>query len=205
MICAHRPPFRRHTHGFTLLEVLVALLVVALGLLGVAKMEALAISNTQIASSRSLISLQASSMAAAMQGNRIYWASVVPATAPSGTVALAPPATFSVTGTTVTDGTGVLNQSVTTCIGTNATTAVCTPAQLAAYDLQTWAQNMNALFPSYSANFVCSNTAAGSTAPVSCTITITWNEKYVALNRTTASAAGAAQTGTQSFTLYVAP
>jgi type IV pilus assembly protein PilV len=79
---------------------------------------------------------------------------------------------------------------------------VCTPAQLAAYDLQTWAANMTAQFPSYAANFVC-NSVAG--APVSCTITITWSEKYVALNRTTAAASGATQTATQSYTLYVAP
>ncbi|WHZ09778.1 MAG: Type IV fimbrial biogenesis protein PilV [Burkholderiaceae bacterium] len=186
----------RREQGFTLLEVLVAILVVALGLLGLAKMQALAISNTQISSSRSLIALQASSLAAAMQGNTGYWAAGVA------------PAVFSTAGTTVTDASGVLNQTVTTCVATSGSapsSPVCTPAQLAAYDVQAWAANMNALFPGYGANFACNNVAG---APVTCTITITWAEKYVALNRTTATgtaASGGQQTATQSYTLYVSP
>lgn len=179
--------------GFTLLEVLVALLVISVGLLGLAKMDALAISSTQISSGRSLIALQASSMAAAMQGNKGYWAAGVG------------PATFSTAGTTVTDSTGVLNQAVSTCVAATAAGPACTPAQLAAYDVQTWAAGMAALFPSYAANFNCRN-AAG--APVSCTIQITWSEKYVAINQTTATgsaAAGGAQTATQSYFLYVDP
>ena len=171
---------------------LVAILVVSLGLLGLAKMEALAISNTQISSSRSLIALQASSMAAAMQGNKGYWAAGVA------------PNTFSTAGSAVTDGTGVLNATVATCASTTTPTApVCTPAQLAAFDLQSWATGMAGQFPSYAANFTCNNLAG---APVSCTINIIWSEKYVALNRTTATgsaASGGAQTATQSYTLYV--
>lgn len=188
----HQRPVRRTVaRGFTLLEVLVAILVVAIGLLGLAKMQALAVSNTQVSSTRSLIALQASSLGAAMQGNKGYWAAGVA------------PASFSTQGSTVTDATGVLTQTIATCFSASVpTTPVCTPAQLAAYDLQTWARNMAAQFPSYAANFAC-NSVAG--APVSCTITITWSEKYVALNRTTAAASGAAQTATQSYTLYVAP
>jgi len=191
--------------GFTLLEVLVAILVVALGLLGLAKMQALAISNTQVSSVRSLISLQASSLAAAMQGNRVYWASIVPANAPVGTVALAPPASFSAAGTVITGGPAASTANATCTSTTLPTSAQCNATQLAAADLQAWANTMNSLFPSYAANFACSHTAAGSTAPVSCTITITWNEKYVAYSKTTASAAGATQAATQSFTLYAAP
>mgnify|MGYP001546703398 FL=1 len=177
--------------GFTLIEVMVALLVVAIGLLGLAKMGALAVSNTQVSSTRSLIALQASSLGAAMQGNKGYWAAGVA------------PVAFSTQGTTVTDATGVLTQAVPTCFSASAPALpVCTPAQLAAYDLQTWAANMTAQFPSYAANFVC-NSVAG--APVSCTITITWSEKYVALNNTTAVTSGAVQNATQSYTLYVAP
>ncbi len=184
----------RSLSGFTLLEVLVAILVVSLGLLGLAKMEALAISNTQVSSSRSLIALQASSLGAAMQGNKGYWAAGVA------------PGAFSTAGAVVTDGTGVLSQTVTTCVSTTTPTApVCTPAQLAAYDLQSWATRMAAQFPSYTANFTCNNVAG---APVSCTINISWSEKYVALNRTTATgsaASGGAQTATQSYSLYVNP
>src|SRR6266446_2556532 len=92
---------RRNT-GFSLIEVLVTLVVVAIGLLGLAKMQAAAISNTQVSRVRSLIALQTESLASAMHGNRTYWAAGVA------------PATFSATGTTTTDSTGVL-QATTHC------------------------------------------------------------------------------------------
>jgi type IV pilus assembly protein PilV len=190
--------------GFTLIEVLVAILVVALGLLGLSKMQALAISNTQVASVRSLISLQASSLAAAMQSNRVYWAGILPANAPVGTAALAPPASFSATGKVVTNGPTASSTNAACSSATLPTTAQCSATELAAADLQLWATTMNSLFPSYSAKFVCSNTASTSTAPVTCSITISWSEKYVALNNSTATGS-TAQTATQSFTLYVTP
>src|SRR5271165_540814 len=64
----------RRDHGFSLVEVMVALVVCALGLLGLAKMESLAVVSTAVASSRSLAAIQASSLAAAMHANRGYWA-----------------------------------------------------------------------------------------------------------------------------------
>jgi type IV pilus assembly protein PilV len=179
-------------HGFTLIEVLVAILVMSIGLLGLAKMEALAISNTQVSSSRSLIALQASSLAAAMQGNNAYWAAGVAPTA------------FSAQGAVVTDSlTHVLDQSPPNCA--TASAPACTPPQLAAYDLQTWAANMALLVPSYTAAFTCTNSAGSQ---IGCVITISWSEKYVAVNRTTATgnaASGGTQTATQSYSLYVAP
>ena len=206
MLMTHRyHPQRHQVRGFTLLEVLVAILIVSFGLLGLAKTQAVAISNMQVSSVRSLISLQASSLGAAMQGNRVYWAGILPTNATASTVALAPPASFSVAGSVVTGGPAASTTNATCISTTLPASAQCTPTQLAAADLQAWATTMNSMFPGYAASFACANTAAGSTAPISCTITITWNEKYVALNKTTAAAAGAVQTATQSFTLYVAP
>ena len=67
--------------GFTLLEVLVAILVTSVGLLGLAKMQALAVSSTQVASSKSIIAMQTAGLAAAMHGNRAYWGNgLAPAT-----------------------------------------------------------------------------------------------------------------------------
>jgi type IV pilus assembly protein PilV len=175
----HAPAAR----GFSLVEVLVTIVVLAVGLLGLAKMQAAAISNTKVSGVRALISLQASSLASAMHGNRGYWAAGVA------------PATFSVSGTTVVDSTGVLTGT------TDCAAATCTPAQLAAYDVATWARAVNSQFPSYSALVTCSTVI---TLPVSCDIKLSWSEKYVAINRTTA-ASGVAQTSTQSFTLHVKP
>src|SRR5262249_11240834 len=73
----------RAYRGFSLVEVMVALAITAVGLLGLAKMESLAVSSTQVASARSLAAIQASSLAAAMHANPGYWASGVVPTTPT--------------------------------------------------------------------------------------------------------------------------
>lgn len=55
--------------GFTLLEVMVALVVLSIGLLGVLKLESVAYSSTNVASKRSIAALEAASLAAAMHVN----------------------------------------------------------------------------------------------------------------------------------------
>ena len=180
-----------HERGFTLIEVLVAVALIAIGLLGIAKTGALAVSNTYVASTRALVALQASSMAAAMQSNSAYWASGVA------------PTTFSTQGAIVTDQTGVLSQAGPDC--NMAAAPACSPAQLAAYDIQSWAKNLTLLLPTVNAGFRCTNLVG---APITCVITVNWSEKYVAINRTTATgtaANGGTQTATQSYTLYVTP
>ncbi|RYH71106.1 MAG: type IV pilus modification protein PilV [Alcaligenaceae bacterium] len=176
--------------GFTLLEVLVAILLVAIGVFGFAKMQALAMSSTQVANSRSIVAVQASSLAAAMHGNRAYWAAGVA------------PATFSTSGATVTDSTGVLNATVSTCKATaKPTSPLCSPAQLAAWDLQTWATNLAGLLPTSRSTVACSTS---TNAPISCVLTVSWTEKYVASTRAAASDS-AATGGTRSYTLYIEP
>jgi len=63
----------KYSQGFSLLEVMVALVVLSVGLLGVVKLESVAYSSTNVASKRSLAALQAASLAAAMHVNRGYW------------------------------------------------------------------------------------------------------------------------------------
>jgi type IV pilus assembly protein PilV len=65
---------RRRARGFTLLEVMVALVITSIGLLGIAKIQALAYASTGTASMRSLVALQAAGLAAAMHADRGYWA-----------------------------------------------------------------------------------------------------------------------------------
>ena len=183
----------RAQQGFTLYEVLIAVLIVATGLFGFGKMQALAVSSTQVSGSRALVAMQASSLAAAMRGGRAYWAS-----------GLAPGA-FSAQGNTVTDATGVLNvaPSAQCTASTVPATPLCSPAQLAARDLQAWAANMASRFPTYQATGNCSTTAV-TTAPVRCTITIVWTEKYTQAGRNTVSDS-AATGGQRAYTLYVEP
>lgn len=160
--------------GFSMIEVLISMVVVAIGLLGLAKMQAAAISNTQTSRVRSLVALQASSLSAMMQSNRAFWGSTsaVPSTASPMTVS----------GGTV----------------TGLTTTGTPQAVRAGSDANAWATELHNHFPSATATVGCTT---ATTAPVSCLITIQWTERYVAINRT--AAASGADTGTQTFTLYV--
>ena len=180
----------RQQQGFTLLEVLVAILLVAIGVFGFAKMQALAMSSTQVANNRSIVAVQASSLAAAMHGNRAFWSAGLA------------PATFSTSGATVTDSTGVLNATVSTCKATTKPASpLCSSAQLAAWDLQNWAANLAGLLPTSRSTVACSTS---TNTPISCVLTVSWTEKYVASTRAVASDS-AATGGTRSYTLYIEP
>lgn len=175
--------FRPSDRGFSLVEVLVALIVLAVGLLGIAKMEALAISNISVANRRSLAAIQAQSLADAMHLNRGFWST-----------AAANAAVITVSGTTVTNAPVTPWPDCT--FGKNAP---CTPAGLASYDLQQWANNLSLLLPNDQATITCNNSA-----PIDCLITISWSEEAVAMNN------AQVQTGTSAiqnptYTLYVEP
>src|SRR5579871_1202658 len=64
---------QRHLHGFSVLEVMVALIIISVGLLGIAKMQALAIASTTTSRTRSIAALEAASLASAMRADRAYW------------------------------------------------------------------------------------------------------------------------------------
>lgn len=178
----------RAMRGFTLLEVMVSVLVVAIGLLGLAKMQALSVGSTQLSGGRSLVALQATSLASGMHSARSFWA-----------VYSLVPASCVVTGATVGASCGALSSTTTDCAAAGAS---CTPTELAAFDLKKWATKMNDQFKTHVTTTTCSGSA---TTPVACTISIAWTEKTVAsVNKADASGAPAATT-TQNYVLHVEP
>lgn len=183
-------PCRSLQQGATLIEVLIALLVVSLGILGVAGIQATAISDTNNSSVRGLVAMQATSLAMAMHANRAFWAGGV-----------APPS-FTTQGGNVTDATGVLNATVPKCFSTVVNSpGSCIPAQLAAYDVQQWAASLGQLLPSASSKVQCTTS---TTTPIACSITINWTERFVALSADAASNSSATG-GTRSYSMYVNP
>jgi type IV pilus assembly protein PilV len=181
-----RTAFQPRSRGFSLVEVLVALVVCSVGLLGLAKMESLALSSTGVASTRSIAAIQAASLAAAMKSNGGYWAS-----------GLAPAVT-----------TVSIATATTTPVDCQASApGTCTPTQMATYDLQQWAvalkqqQQLQGFF----ATITCSTTAF----PVTCTISLQWAENAVAANNSQNNMAALQNAGpaaaTAPYTLYVQP
>lgn len=186
--------------GFTLVEVMVALFVIAIGMLGIAKMQALALSSTGVSRGRALAAIEASSLAAAMHANRAYWASTD----------VAPSVTISAGGATATtaDLTAALTlaaQAAYICSGGDSclcnagALAPCTPVNLAGNDLGSWANDVNNLLPAATATVTCNP----ADSPVDCTIAMSWNENAVAINAQESANTPALQTA--QYALYVVP
>jgi type IV pilus assembly protein PilV len=212
--------------GFSLVEVMVAVVVICVGLLGIAKMQALALSNSNTSRLRSLAAIEAAGLAAAMHSNREYWA---------GSTGAAPPATINVNallnpqiqssdaalqaaaGVDLAEAIGN-NASliVNPCVGTNNGNptpcgALGDPASpglpLAAFDLARWTASLNVLLPSPQSTITC-GTVPGINSPVSCTIQITWNEKAVSMTQQEAqqeATNGPSQIEKPVYFLYVEP
>ena len=199
----YRASARARAGGFTLLEVMVAVVVTAIGLLGIAKIQALAYASTSTASVRSLVALQASGLAASMHANRIYWSGMAPTL-------------ITITGANITDnGTNTLGGTATAtnfCYsGVVAAGVGCSTTQMAAFDLHTWANALNAPGMLFNLNPVTTIACPTINTPITCQITVTWNEKAVSVNsqgaNNTVVANGAAQNGTfqPTYVLYVEP
>ena len=177
-------------NGFTLIEVLIALVVIAIGLLGLAKMQASALASTQTNGMRAIIAYQAESLAAAMHANRVFWAG------PSAVLS------FSMQGTVVTDASGVLSATSPDCAATAAPAgALCTPAQMASYDVRNWAANLAAQVPTYAATAACT---APPNAPLTCRLSVTWLERFVSQGLAAAGDSDATS-GQRRYTLLIEP
>jgi type IV pilus assembly protein PilV len=182
--------------GFSLIEVLVALVIIGIGMLGIAKIQALSYASTGTAALRSLAAIEASSLASAMRANRAYW------TVAGATTAQA---------ITITAG-SVASSTDAALVGTSPAPPnsnacqnhICTPEALAINDIQLWAQSLNGLLPGDQATVTCLPNPIGTTYPVGCSITVTWIERNVAIN---AQSAGQTMGGVlgPSYTLYVEP
>jgi type IV pilus assembly protein PilV len=189
--------------GFSLIEVMIALIIISVGMLGIAKLEAVVLSNTGSSRMRALVALQAASLADAMHADRDFWDG----------------ASLDWTGTvsasvTVTAGTAALTATnsahLSAALSTPPTcTATCNPVNLAGYDLTQWASGsgniggLAQLLKNSTSSVSC--TAQTVLNPTSCTITIDWTETTVAANQQEAAAGAPANFATEAYTLVVQP
>jgi len=126
--------------GFTLVEVMVALAVVSIGMLGIASLYTQTLGATRTAQYRSQAVNLLADMADRIRANRL------------GGVSYA--------GTPANNNCGLTGG------------ASCSPAELAAYDLFTWGESVEALLPG--GQWSVSHTQ--TTSPPTYTITVEWDE-----------------------------
>jgi len=156
----HRARLRQQ--GFSMLEVLIAVLVFSLGMLGLAGLLIFAISSNHVAYLRTQATFLAHNMADRMSANPAgVWAGNY------GTAAT--PTIFPVPA------------------GTASCAAGCTPAQLATYDMAQWSTQLTTFLPNAAGTIACT-TAGISYTPTgaqmdmrppyggTCTMTLSWNE-----------------------------
>ena len=206
----HKSAARGHLGGtgFSLVEVMVALIVISVGLLGIAKMQALALSNTSTSRMRSLIALEAASLASTMRADRTYWSSSTLWSNP--TVALK---------VHIAAG-GAVSANDTTLqlppAANQGCPSSCTAPQLAMSDLQEWGSQLTSIAPSATSDVICTPppAAAPLSTPVSCQIFLSWTESLVAANAQQAAQQASQQAAQQAaqtapppttYTIYVDP
>lgn len=151
---------RNHTHGFTLLEVMIALLVFSMGLLGMAGLLTVAVQTNHTAYLRTQATFLAQGMADRMRANVLgLWNGNYVGTYSSSTAG---------------NASGCLN-------GTQ-----CDYDKVAARDTQIWSNQLTNFLPNPTATIACTpGVPAPSAAQIlmrppysgTCTITIAWNEK----------------------------
>lgn len=214
------PPANPGVRGFSLVEVMVAVVVICVGLLGIAKMQALALSNSNTSRLRSLAAIEAAGLAAAMHSNREYWAGNTPPLNITVDASLNPQIQSSdavlqaAAGVDLAQGSNNPSAIVTPCVGSNNGFTTCGPSvaagtaglALAAFDVARWTASLNALLPNPQSKITCP--APPPTQPVSCTIQIKWNEKAVSMTQQEAlqeATNGPSQIEQPQYFLYVEP
>jgi type IV pilus assembly protein PilV len=193
-----RPSVRMR--GFSLVEVLVSIIVISIGLLGVAKIQALALSSTGTARMRSMAAFAAASLAATMHADRAYWASLT----------ADPAVAINVASATVTAADANL---VTAPAGGCTTVSPCKiTAQLAAQDLRDWLSSLKTTLPASANPTATINCQMPTGNPVTCAVHILWREHLVSTiysTNTLSSQQQAVQAAQNieptSYTLYVEP
>jgi type IV pilus assembly protein PilV len=205
--------------GFSLVEVMVAVVIICIGLLGIAKLQAMSLSNSTMSRQRAIAAIEAASLASSMHANRNFWAAQnlgleITIASPGNIVTIpnpnpGPPGfQGQISGDIAGGG---------PCVGAASAVPACPdPQVLAAFDIaRWWANSVNQLLPNASTDILCPEVQAGVLAPASCTITINWTEKSVAMNSQEATAesihgnpclnGNASLSECPSLTLYVEP
>ncbi len=172
-----QPPLTTMQRGFTLIEVLIALVISAIGLLGIAGMQMFSINNTSASNVRAVAAIEAANLVSRMKGNPDYWQSV------SDNFAIR----------VVTDGGDVQIEDIDAATDNagetlNAQNADCTvdgacdtAAKVAAYNLMRWKARLDTRLPNAEVSITRIKPNESPRFPI-LSIDISWQEKVSAQN-----------------------
>ncbi len=153
--------------GMSLIEVLVGMVVAALGLMGMARLQSLAINQTLNADAQSYAALATENLSAVMKANRAFWN--------SGSLASPFEIRIDQNNATVIRGTGA--GSLATATKNCQTASDCDSTEVAAFDLRRLAAEV--------AGFASAGRMeikrVGSTLPPVFQVTVAWSEKTMSL------------------------
>lgn len=183
--------------GFSLVEVMIALIIIAVGMLGIAKLEAVVLSNTGTSRIRALVALQAASLADTMHADRDFWSG---SSGDWSTNPMTVTATIQ-TGTATLSATNSSNLATALGSGTDCTAGSCSPVSLAGYDVNQWATE----FAQWLKNSTSTVTCTSASGAVTCTIQVQWTENTAAANQQEGAAGAPTAFQTQNYTLVVEP
>jgi type IV pilus assembly protein PilV len=137
-----------HLEGFTLIEVMVSLVILSMGLLGIAKLVLFSAHSNDSAYLRSQATDLAYAMLDAMRGNRAI-AMAQGYDVPINTAPAAPGS----------------------CLG-----ATCTPGALATYDVNSWLNRLALALPSGTGSVTTTTTVAPAPVGTTAVITVQWDD-----------------------------
>jgi type IV pilus modification protein PilV len=160
---------RKKTLGFTLVEVLVALLVLSIGLLGLAGLELTGLRNNQSALQRSQATVIADNIADRMRANRPAVIAGSYRVNPA-----APPATPAWNCENDFNGT--------------ASGVDCAPAEMAQLDATQWYEELRDVLPGGQASVICADSDITDLAPCTAgsihTLTVMWDDQRTGVTGT---------------------
>lgn len=164
----NKQPCSKHASGFTLIEMLVTVVVLSIGLLGLAALQARGQQFNHMAYSRSQATLLAYELGDKMRAN---WAC---ARGPVILAGGATPLTGCNTGYAAATGVPLLidNSAVSTACDDNP----CTPAQLMAYDLANWGYNLERMLGASASGSITWSDSTAAVNPNTYTVTVSWLE-----------------------------